>query len=410
MALVTGSVPQTAEAPPASAGQRRGARFWFGECAGALGDIGTFVPLAVGMVQIAGLDGGAILVTAGVVNILSGLAFGIPIAVQPMKAIGALAIGGALSGPQAVMAGACVGVSMILLGAFRLTDPLARAVPGAVIRALQFTVAAELLLRGLRFAFAAQGGAAAGDSGPVLIRLLMVCALAALWLMRRRLEWAAVVLLAAGMAIEAWQHPALRVMPEVTLWHPRWMTFDRAAIAGIWLGGLPQIPLTFLNSVLAVTALARQLFPRQAPRLGADRFALSVGFMNLVIAPFGAMPLCHGSGGLAGQYRLGARTGFSVVLLGSAKMILGLLFSAAAVAWMHAFPRQILGIFLLLAGWSLAGASRVWKTRRGVWVALVMAGAFFATGLLLVAFAAGWLTCWIHEIAERRRVSSREAE
>ena len=76
--------------------RKASARFWLREASGALGDFGTFVPLAVGMVVMAGLDAGTLLVTAGLANIWGGLAFGIPIAAQPMKAICALAIAGAL--------------------------------------------------------------------------------------------------------------------------------------------------------------------------------------------------------------------------------------------------------------------------------------------------------------------------
>jgi MFS superfamily sulfate permease-like transporter len=219
-------------------------------------------------------------------------------------------------------------------------------------------------------------------------------AVAALWLLRRRLEWAAIGLLAAGLGLAAWQTPALLDAPHLTLWRPQWMAFDRAALEGIWRAGLPQLPLTLLNSVLAMAALAGHLYPQQAQRVTPTRMALSVGFMNLIVCPLGGMPLCHGSGGLAGQHKLGARTGVSVILLGLVKLCLGLLFGGAAVLWMKAYPRPILGLFLLLAGWSLAEASRAWKTRAAIWVSATMVVANYAAGSLLVGFAAGWLVWW----------------
>ena len=360
------------------------ARFWLREASGALGDFGTFVPLAVGMVVVAGLDAGTLLVTAGLANIWGGLAFGIPIAAQPMKAICALAIAGALSGKQAVAAGLFVALAMALLGLLGLIRSFARLVPDAVLRALQLTVACELLLSGLRFGFTGYSASLA----------LMGGAIVALWLLRRRLEWAAIGLLAAGLGLAAWQTPALLNAPQFTLWRPQWMAFDRAALAGIWRAGLPQLPLTLLNSVLAMAALAGQLYPQQAQRITPTRMALSVGFMNLLACPLGGMPLCHGSGGLAGQHKLGARSGVSVILLGLVKLCLGLLFGGAAVLWMKAFPRPVLGLFLLLAGWSLAEASRAWKTRTGIWVSAAMVAANYAAGSLLVGFAAGWLA-WL---------------
>jgi len=120
--------------------------------------------------------------------------------------------------------------------------------------------------------------------------------------------------------------------------------------------------------------------------------AISVGLMNLLTCPFGGMPVCHGSGGLAGQHRFGARSGLSMVMLGVAKLIVGLLFGAAAFAWMQAFPSAILGVFLVVAGLQLAGAGCFWESRRGVLTGLLMASLHFATGFLLLGFMCGWLT------------------
>ena len=78
-------------------------------------------------------------------------------------------------------------------------------------------------------------------------------------------------------------------------------------------------------------------------------------------------------------------------MLGIAKLAVGLLFGAAAMAWMRAFPASILGVFLLIAGVGLAGASRFWDTRRGLLTGLIMAAAHLATGVLLLGFAAGWI-------------------
>ena len=63
--------------------------------------------------------------------------------------------------------------------------------------------------------------------------------------------------------------------------------------------GLPQLPLTLLNSVVAVCQLSADKFPDRpaSPR----RVAISVGVMNLVGPWFGALPCCHGAGGLAAQ-------------------------------------------------------------------------------------------------------------
>eukprot|EP01018_Ginkgo_biloba_P009529 Gb_26248 [translate_table: standard] len=90
-----------------------------------------------------------------------------------------------------------------------------------------------------------------------------------------------------------------------------WKTgFIRAAI--------PQIPFSILNYVIAVCKLSTNMFPHKEV-VSATFMSVSVGVMNLVGCWFGAMPMCYGEGGLAGQYHFGARSRAPVAFLGIAK-------------------------------------------------------------------------------------------
>ena len=66
--------------------------------------------------------------------------------------------------------------------------------------------------------------------------------------------------------------------------------------------------------------------------------------MNIVLTPFGAMPQCHGAGGLAGQHKFGARSSVGVLGLGMAKMFLGAFFGRTLLSLLQAFPESILGV------------------------------------------------------------------
>jgi MFS superfamily sulfate permease-like transporter len=125
---------------------------------------------------------------------------------------------------------------------------------------------------------------------------------------------------------------------------------------GFLNAGLGQLPLTTLNSVIALCALIDELFPQQ--HATTSSVAMSVGIMNLVGCWFGAMPVCHGSGGLAGQYRFGARSEVSVILLGSCKLLLGILFGGSLVGLLELFPTSILAVMLFISGVELACAAR----------------------------------------------------
>ena len=153
-------------------------------------------------------------------------------------------------------------------------------------------------------------------------------------------------------------------------------------------GAVPQIPLTTLNSVIAVCALSIDLFPKRPAR--PRRVAISVALMNLVCCPMGAMPMCHGSGGLAAQYRFGARTGGSVVVLGVAKMTLALLFGGSLLIWLQEYPKSVLGVLLLFSGLELALVCRDQTTRMNFFVMMITAGACLALDTA-IGFAVGWI-------------------
>jgi len=382
-------------APPAAPATRL--RFLVAESAGALGDIGTFLPIVLGMVMVVGADAGAILVLAGLMNVLTGLYFRIPIAVQPMKAVCALAIAGSVSAGGAAVGGMFVGICMLAVGLSGIVGRLDRLVPRGVIRGIQAAVGVKLLLTGLRFGVLVPGSfvlrPVLGTQGV----LVFACAVLASILFRKRPIAVIFALIAIGLAV------AGRALPPgattvVSLWRPTLAPLDAAALSGVWAAGIPQLPLTLLNSVLAISLLAGELFPAEKDKSTPARIAVSVGLMNLLACPFGGMPMCHGSGGLAAQHRFGARTRWSVVGLGAVKILIGLFLGAAATMWMKAFPTTILGVFLLMAGYGLLGASRIWQGRSTFAIGLVVVSVQLATGMLILGFAAGWIA---HAIVSR---------
>lgn len=111
-------------------------RFDRSEAGGALGDLGTFIPLLVAMVNLCGLQLGPTLVCAGLMNLITGLTFAIPMPVQPMKAIATVAIAEGLNESQIITAGILTGVVILVLAVTGLIDSLKRAIPKSVVRGL----------------------------------------------------------------------------------------------------------------------------------------------------------------------------------------------------------------------------------------------------------------------------------
>ena len=353
------------------------------EAAGALGDLGTFVPLLVGMVSRCGLQLGPALFFAGLMNLITGLAFGIPMPVQPMKAIATVAIAGRMDEAQILAAGILTGAVVLFLSLTGLIERIQRAIPRSVVRGLQLCLGLKLVEIGLR-QVAATNAWIGWDS----IGLGIVCAVLVLLLYFSTRVPGSLVVFGVGVIALLGAHPALlSEMRLGTSWHLPRLADAEAWTTGFWKGAIPQIPLTLLNSVVAVCALSGDLFPHRPAQ--PRRVAISVALMNLACCPFGAMPMCHGTGGLAGQYRFGARTGGSVVILGIAKMVLALSVGGCLLSWLQGYPQSVLGILLLFSGLELAMVCRDQSSRVDFFVMTLTAGACMALDVAM-GFLVGW--------------------
>ncbi|MFL5327952.1 MAG: putative sulfate/molybdate transporter [Gemmataceae bacterium] len=365
------------------------ARFNRHEIAGSLGDLGTFLPLLVGMAATNGLDFAAALFFAGLFNVVTGLMFAIPMAVQPMKAIAAVALSGqGLTVGEIVAAGASVSAIILLLGLTGLIDWFNRVFPRSVIRGLQLALGLKLLMNGITMVagtkyWFALDGISTGLVATVLVLLLFFS---------RRVP-AALVLFGLGIVIAVWAKPEVihSLGFGFTLPHwspPSWADF----VSSFPKAAVPQIPLTTLNSVIAVCALSVDLFPDRpaTPR----KVSISVGVMNLVGCWFGAMPMCHGAGGLAGQYRFGARTNGAILFLGTVKVLLAVFLGASLMTLCQAFPHSILGVMLAFAGMELALVCRDQTRRTDAFAMLLTAATCLGLDNIALGFVLGLTMAW----------------
>ncbi|HUT23393.1 MAG TPA: putative sulfate/molybdate transporter [Sumerlaeia bacterium] len=362
-----------------------GLRFDRLEMGGALGDLGTFIPLLAAMVKTCALPLAPALFFAGLMNVATGFLFRIPMAVQPMKAIATVAIAEGLNVRQILAAGLATSLVLLALTLLGLVDLLNRSLPRSVVRGLQLALGLKLLTTGIRF-IADTDAWWGWDS----IAMGVVCAGVVLAFYFSRRVPAALVVFLLGLGAMFMATDGLLDKLHLGFAPPKFWLKEIAPGewgVGILKGAVPQLPLTLLNSVIAVCALSCDLFPRRpaAPR----RVAASVAVMNLLACPFGGMPMCHGAGGLAAQYRFGARTGGSVILLGCAKMALALLFGSSLLICLQNYPMSVLGILLLFSGLELAMVCRDQRAKTDFFVMLMTTGACLAVNSAL-GFAIGW--------------------
>lgn len=138
--------------------------------------------------------------------------------------------------------------------------------------------------------------------------------------------------------------------------------------------------------MIATSVLVSQYWPDR--RLTERQLSLNMGVMNLVLPFFGGMPLCHGAGGLAGQYYFGARTGGANVIEGAIEILLGVFLAGSIAAVFAAFPLAIVGAMMFLVEIELVKFARDIRLDRGLLpVAATLAGSLAVN--MAVGFAAG---------------------
>lgn len=373
---------------------KRPLRRFADEASGACGDLGTLLPFAVGAVTLGGMSGVAVFAAFGVALVGTGLFYALPIAVQPMKALGALVVSGTLTPAEVALAGVAIGIALLLAGVSGAIERLARVVPRSVSAGLQLGLGAMMIAIGIALVL----------ETPLMGLAFLALVLA--MLAHGRLP-AALLLVLAGVAVGVWQGPA----GGATVATDREWQLPLAEFVGadpwrvVMDGVLPQLALTITNAVVITAVVARELFPAASGSRASERnLCLTSGAANVVLAPFGALPMCHGAGGLQAQYRFGARSGLAPVLLGVALIVLSLAFAGDVVVVMSYLPVGVLGALLIVAGADLALSPRMFDARPDCRPAIA------ATALLTVAvnpaigLLAGWSIEGLRGAIARRRV------
>ena len=331
-----------------TASQRnRALRFDLREANGALGDIGTLLPLTLGAIALVGLSGSQVLLGFGLFYIVTGLIYRLPIPVQPMKAIAAMALVSEVTPGAIALSGMMIGGVLLLLGTSGVIDRVGRLVPQSVLAGLQLGL-------GLALAWIALGLM----QGQLLLGLVSLAV--AVTALRVGAHAALLTLLSGVMLGFLVDHPGLPYsgLPDTAPWAAGIPTLDDLRIASTDLA-LPQLALTLTNAVFLTALIAQDSYGKDAQRVTPRNLSLTSGAANLLLAPFGALPMCHGAGGVAAHHRFGARTGGAPVMLGMVLLVLAVLPDPVRQVALNAVPAATLGALLLIASVELATSRRL---------------------------------------------------
>jgi xanthine/uracil permease len=371
-------------------------RFNRQEWSGAFGDLGTDLPLLVGIILASGMDSASALTLFGVMQILTALRYRLPMPVQPLKAMAALIIAQKIPAETVYGGGLAIGILMMALTGAGLLDWVARVVPKVVIRGVQLGLGLSLARIALKDYVPAESTA-----GYLLAGAAFLLTIA---LMGRKRFPAGVIVVGMGLVYALATRLSIADLAGAAGFHlpsPHVPT-----PAEMWTGflilALPQVPLSIANSVLATKQVAEDLFPERPLSIRGIGFTYSL--MNLINPWLGGIPTCHGSGGMAGHYAFGGRTGGSVILYGLLFVILGLFFSGGFQTVIQIFPLPVLGVLLLFEALTLMVLVRDVAGERGPFVLVLLVGlaasllpygfliAMVGGTLLHLAMGRGWLS------------------
>ncbi|MFP4005595.1 MAG: putative sulfate/molybdate transporter [Candidatus Hadarchaeia archaeon] len=348
-------------------------RFTIEEFSGALGDSITVIPLLVGIALTTNATLSHLLLFFGMFQIVVGLYFRLPMPVEPMKALAALGIAGTLSYSEITTAGVVLGVLLLLSGFMGLMNKLDRLVPVSVVRGIQLGLALILLKSAIGYISNSIWLAAIGIAVVLFFLLLN---------MKKNVSnISAFIVILIGIIYGIYVNgpPPISLIDPPGLSLPQISSLPKA----ITIGAFPQFMLSVGNAVLATSLLFRDLLNQ---RVSPDNISKSMGAMCLTSSLFGGFPMCHGSGGLAGQYRFGARTGGSNIILGS--VYLGAAMIAGSASFLGFFPYSILGALLVFISLELGSAAK--ETDK--WEITLITGIISLLTNIGIGFIAGLLT------------------
>lgn len=336
-----------------------------GELSGAFGDLGTFLPYVVAAVGagilaptpvFAGFAAGYVLVAA---------VYRLPISVQPMKALGAVIIAGGLTALETAWAGGIVGAVLLLLATVPSFEKATRAIPQSVVTGLQAGLGLML------------GTVAFGLMNSDWVMALVALAALSLAFLLPRGPWVPLVVVGAVLLVPHAGPPVPPAIPAGGI----------DTVHAVLSGVLAQLPLTLLNAVVVAAAVARSLYPDRAARVSERKLAATNGLMNLLLAPLGAMPMCHGAGGIAAHRRFGAR-GVGAPLIMAASCFAAVAMGSEIVGLLMSVPPAVVGALLIYAAADLIFTRRLLDARpdcRPVIAAAALATVFLGALAGLIA-------------------------
>lgn len=365
------------------------------ETSGSLGDLGTLLPLIVGMVTINHVPPTGIFYSIGLFYILSGCYFGLPVPIQPMKVIAAYAISTGMTFSQISASTGLVCVFLLVIGATDTISFIGRLVPKSVVRGVQLSTGILLMTRGVSFIIDGAPGSqllepylSIQNIGPLPITIIIgtIGTVLTFYFLNSRKYPAGIVVILFGLLLGL----LLGTYDGISqftpgFYPPHFLPAGLPAITDLTVAlfvlVIPQLPMTIGNAIIANADLSKEYFGKDSDRVTYRATTLSMAAANGLSFFLGGIPLCHGAGGLAAHYRFGARTAGSNLIIGTVFLVLAVFTGPHVILLIHFLPFSILGVLLIFAGSQLSLTILDMFARKDMFVVLTTLSITLASSL-----------------------------
>ena len=320
-------------------------RFGLSEWSGAVGDLGTMLPLAFILIVFNGFGVSRLFLLWGVAYILVGFYFKVPISVQPLKAMTVIAITMGLSVEFIAGTSFFYGILLIILSASGVIKWLQKWFSPALVKGIQLGIGLILAHKAIQLLFQ-KGFLLNDDAASKEMNLLIFVALFILiWIFQFKKKFPlALILIAISIPTFGFLSGPVKdissgeiltfVMPDVHL-----------LVDALVLLIIPQLPLTLGNAMFAASDACHDFWGNRAKKVTPVKLGLSIGIADTIIGLLGGFPMCHGAGGIAAHKQFGGKTGGTAIIIGGILILFALIMPLSNLLFL--IPVPLLAAMLL---------------------------------------------------------------
>jgi len=362
-------------------------RFGLSEWSGAIGDLGTLLPLAFALVIFNGFGISRLFLLWGAAYIASGWYFKIPISVQPLKAMSVIAIGLGLSTEMLAGTAFFYGILLILLSATGAIRWLQKWFTPALVKGIQLGIGLILIQKAIQLVYE-KGFLLSGNGPSMLISFIaLAILLVAIGIIQLRKNIpVTLILIAVSTVIVSFFYSVEMPVLESALVEfniPDWGILPDALILLI----IPQLPLTLGNAMFATSDACHSFWPERSKKVNPPKLGLSIGISDTIIGLLGGFPMCHGAGGIAAHNQFGGKTGGTAIIIGVVLIVFALI--SPLSAFLFLIPVPLLAAMLLFDSWRMILLIKKLQLNIEIIVALIVGIISFITRNISIALIIG---------------------